>query len=265
MSAPCVSVRVTSSLDEAMQRMEEEDVRHLVVVDGVEVVGVLSDRDLLEATGWLAKREREVLEAPSGPVGEFMRAPVTCIYVENELESVLGLLVQARIGCLPVRAGEELVGIVTEMDILRAYVKATRAGQVAAGDDPVIGEVMTSGPTTIEAGDSGEEAAGVMRAKGLRHLPVLEDGKLVGMLSDRDLRKSRGRGQLELSLVSELMSARPETVQVDRPLSTVAALLYDERISAVPVMEGSELRGIASLVDLMIPCVGRLQKLPSRG
>jgi len=263
MSAPCVSVRVTSSLDEAMERMEEADVRHLVVLDGVEVVGVLSDRDLLEATGWLAKREREVLEAPFGPVGEFMRAPVSCIYVENELESVLGLLVQARIGCLPVRAGEELVGIVTEMDILRAYVKATRAGQV--GDDPKIGEVMTSGPTTIEAGDSGEEAAGVMRAKGLRHLPVLEDGRLVGMLSDRDLRKSRGRGQLELSLVSEVMSARPETVQVDRPLSTVAAILYDERISAVPVMEGTELRGIASLVDLMIPCVGRLQKLPSRG
>lgn len=263
MSSPCVWVRAGCTLDDAIERMEEQDVRHLVVVEGAEPVGVLSDRDLLEATGWLAPREREVLEAPAGPVSEFMRTPVTCIDEENELESVLGLLVQARIGCLPVRDREDLTGIVTEMDVLRAYVRATRTGVVSPKDDPVIGEVMTADPVTAAPSDSGEEAAAVMNAKGLRHLPVLEGGELVGILSDRDLRKSRGRGQLELSLVSELMTPGPETVRVDQRLSTVAALLHDERISAVPVMEGGELRGIATLVDLMIPCVNRLQKAPA--
>lgn len=84
-------------------------------------------------------------------------------------------------GSLLVLDGEDLVGIITERDILKA---------VAAGTDldgTRISQVMTKDLITVDPQTSLREAAGVMTDRWIRHLPVLEKGKLVGIASQRDL------------------------------------------------------------------------------
>ncbi len=84
-------------------------------------------------------------------------------------------------GSLLVVDGEELVGIITERDVLKA---------VATGvplEDTRISEVMTKDVTTVGPGTSLREAAKIMADLWIRHLPVLDSGKLVGVLSQRDL------------------------------------------------------------------------------
>jgi CBS domain-containing protein len=85
------------------------------------------------------------------------------------------------VGALPVYEGHTLVGIVTERDLTAA---------VADGVDPartLVRDRMTPAPATVAPDDEVADAARTMADLGVRHLPVVEGERLVGMLSIRDL------------------------------------------------------------------------------
>ena len=256
-----LTVRRETSLDQAMELMEEHDIRHLPVLDETGLAGMVSDRDVLEATGWLSPRQREVIESPAGNVGEFMRNPVASVGANDPVSYAMGLLVQGRISCACVVQGAEVTGLVTEVDILRAYASACRRGAIVASKVPRVREHMTLDPVTVTGDASADEAADLMREKAVRHLPVVDEGRVVGILTDRDVRRWRGRGQLELARVGELMSSLPQTAKPDERLSSVALILASQRISALPVIDEQRLMGIATTVDVMIPCALALQRL----
>jgi CBS domain-containing protein len=88
-----------------------------------------------------------------------------------------------RVGAVLVLEGERLVGVFTERDVLRA---------VAHGLVPeaTVGEWMTHGPETIDPDETAEHAAVLMIHGGFRHLPVVAEGKVIGILSIRDLMRS---------------------------------------------------------------------------
>jgi CBS domain-containing protein len=95
------------------------------------------------------------------------------------------LMAQRRMGAVLIVDNAKLVGIVTERDI------AVRV--VAAGLDAVatrLGKVMTPDPDTLKPNDTVRAALDLMARRGYRHLPVLRRGKLVGMVSIRDLYRS---------------------------------------------------------------------------
>ena len=84
-------------------------------------------------------------------------------------------------GSLLVLDGEDLVGIITERDILKAVAAGTSLDQTR------ISEAMTKDPVTVGPGTSLREAAKVMADRWIRHLPVIDGGQLVGVISQRDL------------------------------------------------------------------------------
>ena len=89
-------------------------------------------------------------------------------------------MAERRVGAALVLDGERLIGILTERDVLNA---------VAAGgvESAIVSGWMTHGPETIEPDDTTEHAAVLMIHGGFRHLPVIEGGHPVGILSIRDL------------------------------------------------------------------------------
>jgi len=97
------------------------------------------------------------------------------------LRDAAGRMWKQQTGSLVVLDGGELIGIITERDIMKA---------VARGDDldaTPISAVMTRTVLTVTPADSVEDAAGHMATRWIRHLPVVSDGVLVGMVSQRDL------------------------------------------------------------------------------
>lgn len=99
---------------------------------------------------------------------------------DDSLEAAAKKMWEQQTGSLLVTDGEDLVGIVTERDILRAVATATPL-------DTPLSAVMSKDLITVDPGTSLREAARIMTEKWIRHLPVLEGGKLVGIVSQRDL------------------------------------------------------------------------------
>ena len=89
-------------------------------------------------------------------------------------------MVERGVGAAIVLDGERLVGILTERDVLLAV--ASDRDQSA-----VVEDCMTRHPETVESSDTTDQAAALMIHGGFRHLPVMEQGEVVGVLSIRDL------------------------------------------------------------------------------
>ena len=99
---------------------------------------------------------------------------------DDLLVAAAARMAERRVGAALVLDGERLVGILTERDVLNA---------VASGDveSAIVSGWMTHGPETIEPDDTTEHAAVLMIHGGFRHLPVVDGGRPVGILSIRDL------------------------------------------------------------------------------
>ena len=121
MSVPATAVLPADSLHVADGIMSMGGVRHLPVVRDGDVVGVVSHRDILRATGLVAPlidNTRAALKALR--VEEVMSSPAVTIDAEASLQAAAGRLLMNRVGCLPVLEAGKLVGIVTTSDLLRA-------------------------------------------------------------------------------------------------------------------------------------------------
>lgn len=106
-----------------MRRLIDLDVRHLPIVSDGELVGIISDRDLREVTSRLvAEGETEINRVLDRPISDLMSADVLSVDPETELEEVVDLMIEHRVGALPVVSPgtDELVGIVSYVDVLRA-------------------------------------------------------------------------------------------------------------------------------------------------
>lgn len=247
-----------TSLDRAMEQMDSAGIRHLPVVDGERVVGILSERDLLEATGWLPPRLRELIQAPTGQVGDFMHSPVVSVSPGDSAVTASLRLIDWSIGCLPVLDDGVLVGMLSDGDVLGAYVSACESGSVAPDSDPRVADVMTRDAVTADHTMGADEALERCRARKIRHLPIMKEGKLAGMVSDRDLRMLVGRGQLEGTPLGELSSDRLATAARDMRVSEAAARLVQNRVGALPVLDGDDLVGLVSSKDVLQHCVSAL-------
>ncbi|MDP6409697.1 MAG: CBS domain-containing protein [Planctomycetota bacterium] len=267
-----LSIAPTASVVQALKKMDKACVRHLPVIgESGRLEGVISDRDLLEDAGWCS---RPSLRAEDGAehrarvsVGEVMReAPITAT-PDDPLVSAVVDMVGRGIGCLPVLTDGELVGIVTERDIVEAYLLhvAARPPTLRA-DDPSVGHLMSWHPVTVETEATLAQARNTMLADGFRHLPVVESGRQVGIVSDRDLRRAYGSGCAKDTPVEEIMTRDVSTVTADSHAHIAGALFVERRISAVSVLDpaggDSVPVGIVTVTDLLDHCLSVLRDGP---
>jgi acetoin utilization protein AcuB len=112
-------------------------------------------------------------------------------------------------------------------------------------------DVMATDPITVRPHETARHAYQLMRDNRFRHLPVMEDGRLVGILSDRDLRPVLLSPGLARARVRELMSEDLTTVGPDTPIEEAASLLVVKKIGCLPVVTQGRLVGIVTETDLL--------------
>jgi acetoin utilization protein AcuB len=121
---------------------------------------------------------------------------------------------------------------------------------------------MSASPTATGPKTSVSEAREVMRRKVIRHLLVTEGDRLVGIVTDRDIRLNLPSPATSLSVweinylltkltVGDVMTKAVITVEPERPIEEAARLMLEHRIGALPVVSDGQLVGILTETDLL--------------
>ncbi|MCC7352394.1 MAG: CBS domain-containing protein [Anaerolineae bacterium] len=129
---------------------------------------------------------------------------------------------------------------------------------------------MTRNPVTVGRTNCIRKAITLMRDGGFRRLPVVENGRLIGIVTDRDLRRAsnsplvvRERWYdnflMDHIQVGACMTANPITVSPQTLIIQAACLLRDHKIGGLPVVEGERLVGIVTETDLLNYLIGLLE------
>ena len=135
----------------------------------------------------------------------------------------------------------------------------------------MVEQVMTRNPATVAPNDSIRVAIDRMRAHNCRRLPVLERDRLVGIVTDRDLRRAtnsplvlRERWYDEFMLdhipVRACMTEKPITVAPRTPIVDASKIMRDRKIGGLPVVYGDALVGIVTETDLLNFLIALLEK-----
>ena len=113
----------------------------------------------------------------------------------------------------------------------------------------MVRDVMTREVVTIGRETPCDEARRLMDERRIRHLPLMDGGRLVGMVSDRDVRSVKGDASRVAA--GSIMTPDPLTVTADTRVERAARLLLDARIGSLPVVHGDALAGIVTYTDLL--------------
>jgi CBS domain-containing protein len=142
-----------------------------------------------------------------GQVADILRskgAVVHGIAPDATVHEAVVRMVAANVGSLLVLEGDDLVGIITERDYLRRVALSDRPAQILE-----VREVMTAPVVSVSSDEAIEDCLTMMTEHRFRHLPVVDEGRLVGVVSIGDLVKARSAEQTtHISVLHEYITAR---------------------------------------------------------
>jgi len=257
MTTPVSTVQASQSLPLAASIMELERIRHLPVIDDEgRVIGLVTHRDLLaaqiSALSPLSAEERASLQL-SVRVTQVMRRDVWTIASDAPVATAARMLRDHRFGCLPVVDDAKLVGIVTETDLLALVANGVELTPAAR---PLkVENAMTLFPITITPSTSIAEARGLMTKYRVRHLPVLDGGRPVSIVSERDLAIAeaiyRSRNDASARVAVALVGS--EKIYETAPGAALEGVLFEmsaQGIGAAMVVDGRRLVGVLTTTDV---------------
>ena len=126
----------------------------------------------------------------------------------------------------------------------------------------VVREIMMGSPVTLKPDETLDLANDVISLGRIRHIPIIEDGRLVGVLSERDMmgaatttifglkRKSKS-ALLKSVLIKDVMKKKVVTVKPDTPIKDAAHLMKEKKIGCVPVVNEGSLVGLVTTTDIL--------------
>ena len=228
MSEPVI-INKSDTLTHALDVMERNDVRRLLVVHEDEVVGVLTLRGIMKVLG---SRKTSTVSPSTLRVASAMNEKVVKVHPDMPIEEALSLLYRA--GALVV-ADSEIKGWMVPKDILTLPMPGIPADQVMV--DPI----------TVSPGERVVHARRVMFDRDVGRLPVVEGTQLVGIVSEKDIVDTMKRfkelvdwsksSMLRNILVEDIMNRDVITVRTDDSVEDVARKMLEEDVGGVPVID----------------------------
>ncbi len=240
-------------LGRAERMMVRRRVHQLLVVDAGALAGFLSERNVLDFRVSADTNE----DYRRAPVRHAMRGIPATANPDETVASAIERLSTSPIDVLPVVEHGFLIGQITAIDLFEAE-RTPGAPSLPL----TVADAMTEPAVSVSPTDSLLDAAKLMVDHQIRHLPVVENDEVVGMLSDRDIRtvagdpvrymESRESDGARMLSVRDAMAPTALTIHPNRSLRDLANELADEKIGALPVVDtDGKLLGIVSYVDAL--------------
>ena len=255
-----LEVHENDTLSSCLSLFKEETPPVLAVLDDQgNYKGVISRK-------WII---RSSLDSSKTKVKSLMRS-APAVTLQDSLSKVAKLMIESEIRQLPVYTGEKLLGFVTDEDVIHGAVNE-RWGNTQ------VEEIMTKKPFVVEEDDSIGTVLSLLRAEGISHVPIVRDGKLVGMVSIYDIIESIfqprqvqrygdrvGQKVPVLSIPAKGIMVKPViTVLPETKLRDAEEQMHKFNISSLIVVSKGRPVGIITKRDFLEP-LAQIEQPPQR-
>ncbi|MCQ2962224.1 MAG: CBS domain-containing protein [archaeon] len=255
----------TKSIKEAAEMMIEHGFRRLPVTHpgSNKLLGIVTAMDILDFLGGGSKfdiiekkHNDNFLAAINEPVKEIMTRDPISIGPKYSIRESVDVMTENGIGSLPIVDKEEkVVGIVTERDFALAL-----AGSLT---NETVGDIMIKDVITTTPGTPIESCSKIMVRNNLRRIPVVEEEKLIGIVTSTDILRFFGDKEMFASMasnsgldvlkrkISEIIKPNILVTESTVRLGDLCELLAEKNIGGVPVVDDDQLVGIVTERDIL--------------
>lgn len=260
-----ISIPPTKSIKEAAEMMIEHEFRRLPVTHpgSNKLLGIVTAMDILDFLGGGSKfdiiekkHDDNFLSAINDSVKEIMTRDVISISPKYSIKESVNVMTENGIGSLPIVDKEgKVVGIVTERDFALAL-----AGSLS---NETVGDIMVKDVITTTLGTPIESCSKIMVRNNLRRIPVVEEDKLVGIVTSTDIVRFFGDKEMFASMtstsgldvlkrqISDIVKPNISVTESYVKLGDLCDLLAEKNIGGVPVVDNDKLVGIITERDIL--------------
>lgn len=262
-----VKIYPTTTIRDALTTMNNSKTRRIPVVDAGtnKVVGVVTSMDIIDFIGGgpkynlvKSKHNHNLLAAINESVKEIMANNPICVSENISLNELINIFLEKNIGGAPVvDKGHVLLSIITERDVI-SHLKED------IEESETVEKYMTQDPIVATPGERLKDVARTMLRNGFRRLPVLSEGKLVGMVTSTDFIRILGSDwafnhmttgnvrEITNVRVSDIMKKDILMVNPNDSLRSTAEIMIKNDIGALPVVgEDNKLMGVITEKDIV--------------
>lgn len=239
MSRDVLTVSPLLSLTEAGNQMEEHRVSCVVVLEGQSVVGMLTQKDLLNAMSSTSPTSF------NHTVADHMATNITWILPSQTVFEASQAMEELRIRHLPVLREGHLVGLVSQTDLIHILI--------SFGSLRGVDEIMCADIATIPVEATVQEAIDIMAARRLSCIIVQEAKHSVGIITERDIVRKIVVPQKDpyTLTVRELMSSPLKSIDTSYSIHGAGCLMQQKGIHRLVIMENNELVGLITQTDIL--------------
>jgi CBS domain-containing protein len=248
MTTEIISVDKDVDLKYVMKMMKKNDVTKIPILEEKQLVGVVTDNEIAKKLGAIRNRGVPAARLHASSV---MEKDINIIHPNDDLSTILTKVGEPGPTILMVVDNDELIGVVTKADLL-PLVNSTKA----------IGEIMHAEIHSVSPEDRVVHARRRMIDEQIARLPVINNGLLIGMISDIDIAYSlakikklfplgKQKHQLDELLVNDVMKTPVISAESDITVKAIAEMMMKYQIGSIPITENKKVVGIVSRTDVL--------------
>lgn len=248
MTTDVISVDKDVDLKYVLKKMKKNDITKIPVLEDKKLIGVITDNIIAYKLGSIRKKGVPASRLHASSVTDKNYVTVN---PETEIKSVLKKVGEPGPTMLNVLKDEELVGVVTKADLL-PLVKSKDQVQT----------IMRENIFSVSPDDRVIHARRILIDNKIARLPVVNNGKLVGIISDTEIAFSladikrmfpigKQKHQLEELLVGNVMKTPVMWTTPDASIKDAASIMLEKNVGSLPVIKNDELIGMITRTDVL--------------
>jgi CBS domain-containing protein len=245
-SKDLVTIDKDSHLHAALDVMQKRHISRLIVTEGGEIVGILAEEDIANR---LADGKERKLKAEHIHLSAAMTKDPISVDIEATTQDAAKIMLEKNFSSLLVKKEGKVIGLITKTDLVKTLISSKKE----------VKEFHTLNPVTVKPDHTVVSVLKLMLSRNIHRVPVMENGALVAMLTERDIAKGLGtfrkaidkypQADIKRLTVSLVMRPGPITVSSDTTIGKAAGIMLEKKISGLPV--NGEKMGIITKTDLI--------------
>ncbi|QIW23636.1 CBS domain-containing protein [Sulfolobus sp. S-194] len=236
MNTAVVTVSLNSTMDEILSILSRESSGRVIVLDNEKPISIITTRSIIAAFSEYS------LDLFSLKAKDLMSEDLISVTPDTPVIDAIKIMINNNIGGLPVVENQVIRGLFTEREVINVIANLKFSG--------IVDSIMSTKIETIPQNSTILDAAKIMTMRGIRRLPIVNEYRMVGIITAADIVKYLEKHK-NIGNVLDAGTKNPWTINRYTSIIDAAKIMKEKKIGTLPVIDNSKLVGIVTERDLM--------------